>query len=1106
MMRFNRKTSYANDTSANGGKPSSIGRKSSSEPRTKEGGSNQSKDWSATAAGTGLQGTNISNLPIEIDIDPLLKDIVFSEDLEQKKLVNRLYRDIYYNDAICGAAVDMISTLPFSDFTLGGVSDKRALRTFSEAVERLNCRSIFPYLSTDHLVDGSFIGSLLYNKTSKKFFDIMPHRSDDSKISPMPFFGQDPLITVAIPESVRWSLQNDSTRVRQLRERLGDDVVNLLSQDAIELDPMSSIYIPRRTFTTGEGVSYFRRILPIYLIEKNLFRGTLVESSRRQRGILHLTLGDGDQWEPTLSDMDYMTELFNNADADPLGAIIATRMGVSADEIRQGGDFWKVNDIWDSTAQFKMRALGLSDSFLSGDANYACVSEDMLIPTSNGLLRIDQMVDSQHLPIDTSESEKDKEVPLDTIVQSRYANERTSSWKYSGYTDTLKVKTEQGNEVRCTGNHPFLAMDETGNTGWVKADDLEPGDPVCMPTKGMVREKPLPLDLTPQENLSLFKGVRKNLTQPEVMTPRLAYILGALVSEGYIVEDKKVVFTNGDDKFLERMSRFLSKEFGLKSSFTLRHSKGDSYSIQGKQGKANQDCYYLSIGSKTLIQWLYELGFVYRREGNELPSCNQEVPWSVMQADGESQLAFLAAYMEGDAHVNERIAWSSASERLLEQVQSMLFAHGVMAYRRESFVELGYKDSQIFFDMIERFVCTKNLITTGNRGVKPRPKYGFPSSFLTDFLAARKIGHKGKGTAYLNDYGEEITLTECRKYMHSLGGSVFMYDKYDDGGYDGFLERLQLISESMYNKVMNLVHLRYMVVPVESVESNGKEHVYDISMTLGVEPAFVANGVVVHNTADSSMTVFIENLRAYRDMITRQFFYNKLFPMISLVNGYTVNSKGKLIRKDGLMSSDNVQENLDKLADGSRMLIPSVHWAKQLKPEGDSQYMDMLQSLTEKGVPVPLRALAAAGGFNIDTLLSHKEDDLEMLKKIQQYSKDVKEVKDKYGPKQEEEGGGMGGFASSGNASMMEQMYGEDAPLRSRMSLADRDFGEQSEIMDKTKTGKPKYIHNQKRANEKSNREIAKALSRVTENKSTPLTNTTKTPKKPGNKKSKWSS
>lgn len=620
MMRFKRGNTRNTNVSAD------LDAVEPSKPKRPIGATNkqQQNGWEATA-NTPMRNTSISQMPIEIDVDPLLKDIIFSEDLEQKKLVNRLYRDIYYNDAICGTAVDMLSTLPFSDFTIGGVTDKRALRSFKETIDRLNIRTILPQLSTDHLVDGAFIGSLLYNKTSKRFFDIMPHRNDNAKIDSLPFYGQDPIITVAIPEAVQASMSSSSARMDMLKNRLGDDIVNLLQQDALELDTLTTIYIPRKTFTSGEGVSFFRRVLPIYLIEKNLFRGTLVESSRRQRGILHITLGDGDQWEPTVADMDFVTELFMNADSDPLGAIIATRLGVSTEELRQGGDFWKVTDTWDSTATFKLRALGLGESFLSGEANYA--------------------------------------------------------------------------------------------------------------------------------------------------------------------------------------------------------------------------------------------------------------------------------------------------------------------------------------------------------------------------------------------------------------------------------------------------------------------------------------------TSDASMTVFIESIRAFRDMLTRRLFYNKIFPLVSLVNGYTINDRGKLVRKDGLLDTSNMQANLDKMADGTKLLIPNVHWSKQLKPEGDSQYMDMLTTLSEKGIPVPLRAIAAAGGFNLDSLMSDADDDLSLLQRVSEYGKKVEEIKSKFGPQEATASGDsdnlydMLGYADGSRSSVMSRLGGR------RPSLANRDFGEDTEIKGRTKTGKPKVIYDQKAANERANREIAEALRNVTNKSKSPLTHSTVTSKRESHKR-----
>lgn len=556
---------------------------------------------------TGMPNTSVGQLPIEIDIDPLLKDIVFSENLEQKKLVMRLYRDMYYNDPVCGSAADLYSVLPFSDFSLGGISDPKAMDAFMEACDRLNTRTLMPSISIDHLVTGQFIGSLLYNEKTKNFVDIMPHAADNAKIDELPFYGQDPIITVAFPDYIRSLMQNkESTRAQVLRDMLGEAVVAKLSEPSLELDPMSTIYIPRRTFSTGTGVSWYRRVLPIWLIEKNLFRGTLVESSKRQRGILHLSLGEGDDWIPTIDDMNFMTDLFRNADADPLGAIITTRTGVSADEIRQGGDFWKVTDIWDSTSQFKMRAMGISESFLSGDANYA--------------------------------------------------------------------------------------------------------------------------------------------------------------------------------------------------------------------------------------------------------------------------------------------------------------------------------------------------------------------------------------------------------------------------------------------------------------------------------------------SSDNSMSVFIDSMRAFRDDITRKFFYNRLFPIISMVNGFAVNRRGKLVKRDDLMS-DNQAKNLQTMNDGSKLLIPTVHWAKQLKPEGDSTYLDMLSTLTEKGVPVPLRAFAAAGGFNLDMLLGGQEEELGVAERVFQYQKRYNEIKGKYAPAPAE-GEEMPSLSSSVSSVL-------SATGRRRPIGMNRDFGEQSEIYQFDHSGKKRMVIDQKSANERANKKIMKAMQEITRTKKTPLSHST---------------
>lgn len=322
-------------------------------------------------------GSNLSSNAVSIDMEPMLMGLT----PQVESAFYRLYRDIYYFDSVAGSAVDLISQVTFSsEFSLGGLQDAKINTVYQEAIERLNTRTLLPEMSTDHLVLGAHCSSLLYNKQKRQFADLMCHPIESLTVTDIPFYSQDPIINVKFSDAVKNAVSSQAPQIKNLRELVGDSILEKIRAGSLDLDPLTTIYIPRKTFTYTEiGTSYFKRILPLYLIEKNLFRGTLVESARRQRGILHLTLGDGDEWIPQVSDMEYMTDLFMNADADPLGAIIATRSGVMVEELRQGGDFWKVTDFADSVMPYKLRALGISEAFLSGEANYNVADSSMTI-------------------------------------------------------------------------------------------------------------------------------------------------------------------------------------------------------------------------------------------------------------------------------------------------------------------------------------------------------------------------------------------------------------------------------------------------------------------------------------------------------------------------------------------------------------------------------------------------------------------------------------------------------------------------------------------------------------------------------------------------------
>lgn len=356
MFHFNKTQSSGN---------SSVAKKMAGSIRGKQGSRNFLTK--STMVPTGQRGMGQSDQIMGMDTGPLLEG--FLHNREEKHLVD-IYKDIYYYDPICGSVCDLLSTLPFSEFTLGGLKDDKMKVPFLESKERLNLRTLFSELSVDYLVTGTFIGSMIFDRERNIFVDLIPQDFKQSTIEALPFYGFDPIITVDFPKEVIKLFNSNHPRIQAAISSYGKDVVDKIKTGKLELDPVSTIYLPRKTMTGTEGISFLRRVLPIYFLEKNIFRGTLMESIKRQRAIMHITAGDQD-WEPTEEDLQYITELFMSADADPLGAIVATRNGIQPNEVRQGGDFWQISQVWSETVDFKFKALGVSDALLSGDATYS---------------------------------------------------------------------------------------------------------------------------------------------------------------------------------------------------------------------------------------------------------------------------------------------------------------------------------------------------------------------------------------------------------------------------------------------------------------------------------------------------------------------------------------------------------------------------------------------------------------------------------------------------------------------------------------------------------------------------------------------------------------
>lgn len=294
--------------------------------------------------------------------------------------IREVCRDAYYYDSVMGGCADLMCDLPFSDFSLAGLSDREQLETYLTSLEQMRIKSLLPVIALDYLVDGAFLGVLSFSERDRIFTSMVPQDLNQAELTHSPIFGHTPMVDVKIPREHQLFINSKDPRAEQLTKDLPQWFVREVKKGGqLQLNPEVTVYIPRRTLSSNpEGVSYFSRCLPIFLIEKALLHGTLEQAYRRQRAILHITAGDED-WEPNDDELTNISNLFQKADQDPIGAIVSTRQGINPTELLSGGQFWRYDESYSQFTEIKMRALGISDALLSGDATWATLDQSLSV-------------------------------------------------------------------------------------------------------------------------------------------------------------------------------------------------------------------------------------------------------------------------------------------------------------------------------------------------------------------------------------------------------------------------------------------------------------------------------------------------------------------------------------------------------------------------------------------------------------------------------------------------------------------------------------------------------------------------------------------------------
>ena len=291
----------------------------------------------------------------------------------QPTMLHLLLRRIYLRDSIAGSVIDIYSTLPWGKlYELIGVDDPKISQMYQDMIESLGIWGDLPVISREFLIIGRMIASLPFNETTGLWDAMIPIDPDQAKIQPVPFAGIKPLVDVLSSPAWREFARSVDPRVVELKEKMNKDILAIFQNSSgyFPLEPMNTLFLARRVNQYDHiGTSFFTRILPAWAYETALWDASLTGVRRRNRSILLVTAGIEETWEPNDAELSSLTQIFMQADEDPTGAVISVRNGVEISEVRDPTAIWGISQEFEFLSTLKMRALGVSEAYLSGDAN-----------------------------------------------------------------------------------------------------------------------------------------------------------------------------------------------------------------------------------------------------------------------------------------------------------------------------------------------------------------------------------------------------------------------------------------------------------------------------------------------------------------------------------------------------------------------------------------------------------------------------------------------------------------------------------------------------------------------------------------------------------------
>jgi DNA gyrase subunit A len=440
-----------------------------------------------------------------------------------------------------------------------------------------------------------------------------------------------------------------------------------------------------------------------------------------------------------------------------------------------------------------------------------CLTGDALVRTAEGLIPISKL----------ASAEAGAEVAIDIAVRSAGGRtQRAERWFDCGEHPTLRVRTRYGYELIGTPNHPVLVClaDTTGKPrlAWKTLDTLQVGDYLVI-DRGVETHAGTPVDLTPYYP-DLSPATRRH-TLPTQLDEPLAFLMGALVAEGTLADDR-IEFTCTPGEFADEFVRCWARVF---PDCRLHQW------LRPPVGFGKRPFWQMQVVSQQVVRLLGNLGLRGR-------SAERVVPEAILRSPQAVQAAFLRGLFEGDGCVERsgrslmRVSLVSASKRLLQQVQVMLLHFGIVARLTQDTRGTTWRLILTGARNLQRYAASIGFVSEAKRKAL--------EAILSD--ATGRVLSKTDFVPYLSAYVRR-TATRHREWL-----SKHNFDRPERLA-DALPRLLEALTPEDAEFLCALAEGRYFFDPIVAIEDAGIQRVYSIRVASECH-SFVANGFINHNT------------------------------------------------------------------------------------------------------------------------------------------------------------------------------------------------------------------------------------------------------------------